>query len=296
MLRQTGYGGGVSGAAQASASKLGARLAAVCLAERERWFLWSPVLLGLGIAVFFELRFQPPAWLGGLSVVASLLLAVAARRRPAVLLVGLALSVVAGGFALADFRARWVAAPVLEKRLGPVAVEGRVLAVSGIATGWRLLLESPRIGRLAPEKTPQTVRVSVRTPLPDGLAVGDRVRLPAVLMPPPAPAAPGAFDFARMAWFQGLGAVGYAVGRPRLEPAPPDAEAPGFSARLAELRRRIAHRVRWALPGPSGAVAAALLTGDRGAIPQSVLAAMRGGGRAWCGRRRMPGRPGSRPG
>ena len=43
---------------------------------------------------------------------------------------------------------------------------------------------------------------------PAGLARGATVRLRARLMPPPGPAVPGAYDFARVAWFQGLGATG----------------------------------------------------------------------------------------
>lgn len=41
-----------------------ARIVSLALAERDRWFLWTPVLLGFGIAVYFGLRAEPPAALG----------------------------------------------------------------------------------------------------------------------------------------------------------------------------------------------------------------------------------------
>jgi hypothetical protein len=31
-------------------------------AERERWPLWMPVMVGLGIAVYFGLSEEPPPW------------------------------------------------------------------------------------------------------------------------------------------------------------------------------------------------------------------------------------------
>ncbi len=34
------------------------------LEERERWFLWLPVGVGLGIALYFGLPREPPVWLG----------------------------------------------------------------------------------------------------------------------------------------------------------------------------------------------------------------------------------------
>ncbi len=89
--------------------------------------------------------------------------------------------------------------------------------------------------------------------------------------------APGAFDFARQAYFKGLGGVGFAYGG--VSPLAPEAVAgrspgaagdtvlPGFS-RLwwTRLRHAIAERVLAVLPGPPGAVAAALMTGERGGI------------------------------
>ncbi len=60
---------------------------------------------------------------------------------------------------------------------------------------------------------PNSVRVSFRVG-GELLVPGATVRFKAVLMPPPAPASPGDYDFGRAAWFEGLGAVGYAYGAP----------------------------------------------------------------------------------
>ena len=55
-----------------------------------------------------------------------------------------------------------------------------------------------------------------------------RITVLAELVAPPGPAAPGAFDYQRQAWFEGIGAVGFAYGGIRAhEPGPPSS---GWSA------------------------------------------------------------------
>jgi competence protein ComEC len=65
---------------------------------------------------------------------------------------------------------------------------------------------------LAPEATPIRLRATVRgDPPPPGSAV----RLFAILNPPPAPASPGAYDFGRNAYFEGMGGVAFRPGPTR---------------------------------------------------------------------------------
>jgi competence protein ComEC len=120
---------------------------------------------------------------------------------------------------------------------------------------------------------------------------GDRVRLRAVLQPPPGPAAPGAFDFARQAYFQRIGAVGYAVSKltpvdgGTAQPAASTAWSLGaviasWQTAWSRWRQVVARRVLAALPGAEGGIAAALMTGERGAIPSEVITAMRDSGLA----------------
>ena len=259
----------------APARGLGGRLAAQLEAERDRWALWIPVGFASGVGFYFALDREPPTWLGaaclGLAALAGLLV----RRRPGLMFAALALAVVAAGFAGAQLRSALVAAPVLEKRLGPVGVSGQVVKVERRTRGWRLTLRQPRIQALDPARTPEKIRVTVFADIGQ-IRPGDWVRLRAVLRPPPEPVAPGAFDFARQAYFKGLGGVGYAFGG--VTPLAPEGIAgrspgaaetvwPGLS-RLwwTHLRQAIAERVLAVLPGPPGAVAAALMTGESSGI------------------------------
>ena len=70
---------------------------------------------------------------------------------------------------------------------------------------------------------PGRLRVSTKAETaPSGMAAGAKVRVRARLVPPPPMALPGSHDFARDAWFRGLGAVGRSLGNIEvLQPAEP---------------------------------------------------------------------------
>jgi competence protein ComEC len=91
----------------------------------------------------------------------------------------------------------------------------------------------------------------------------------AVLRPPPEPAIPNGYDFARWAYFHRIGGVGFTYGAPKPLEAPP---APGFldslRVKIENLRLAMARRVTAAIAGPDGNIAAALITGERGEIDE----------------------------
>jgi len=101
---------------------------------------------------------------------------------------------------------------------------------------------------------------------------GATIRLKARLMPPAPPMLPGAYDFARAAWFQGLAATGSVLGQPEL------IAAPTGGSWLGETQRRLAAHVRSRIDGSPGTIAAAFASGDRGAIATADEEAMRDSG------------------
>src|SRR5277367_6439280 len=50
------------------------------LAERDRWPLWLPVLMGAGVGVYFSLASEPPQWLGAALLALAVALGVSAWR------------------------------------------------------------------------------------------------------------------------------------------------------------------------------------------------------------------------
>jgi competence protein ComEC len=269
--------GGALGATRAAFARSFARpdlifwLIANLLAERERWLLWLPVGLGAGIAGYFALPLEPPLWLGATGLLlASLLLCLLWWRLPAQAFQGWAPGLLGAvvlllGFTVAAWRTHLVEAPVLDRRAA-YQLEATVLLVEDRIRGQRLLLGELSIEGIEPEATPARVRVSTRTAEPS-FEPGDRVRLRALLMAPSPPVEPRGFDYARQAWFESLGAVGYGLATPELLSR---ADRRSWSLGLAALRQTIAHEIATAVPGTAGAIGVALLTGLRGALPDQI--------------------------
>lgn len=104
------------------------------------------------------------------------------------------------------------------------------------------------------------------------VAEGAVVRLRVRLMPPASPMLPGAYDFARAAWFKGLAATGTAIGAVEVI-----APAPGEGG-IRSVQRALSRHVRERVAGSAGTIAAAFASGDRGAIDRADDAAMRDAG------------------
>ena len=248
------------------------------VAERERWPLWLPVFVGSGIGGYFWLTVEPPLAPVLALAGAALLAAIAALRRQRFVAPAVAMAALALGFAAAALQAWWVAAPVLAERLGPVMVEGRLVAVDPLPEGTRIVVAPSAVERLAPAELPAHLRIRLRKDTP--FSPGDWVRVKAMLMPPPAPSMPGAYDFQRRAWFDRLGAVGFALGAPEAM-APPEGRGPSrWRAGLAAVRAAVTARIRAALPGDNGTIAAALITGETHAIPPDEAGHFRDAGLA----------------
>ncbi|MGK6323601.1 ComEC/Rec2 family competence protein [Sphingomonas sp. DT-51] len=242
-------------------------------AERDQLFLWLPVALGGGAALWFVLP-ERREWLALLLVTLGLAaLAMAAWRggRAAPFVATLALAVAAGD-ALAWSRALRVAAPTLD-RPAVVRLTGTIDKIEPLpARGLvRVTLRELRWAR-PPRRAPVRVRVSLpQTALPTTLGPGAVLTLRARLMPPAPPAVPGAYDAARAAWFDQVGASGRGF-----VPVALHAGAAGTPG----VRDRLTTHITTALPGSGGGIAAALVTGDMGAIDDADSLAMRRAGLA----------------
>jgi competence protein ComEC len=184
------------------------------------------------------------------------------------------------GAAMAKVRTQFVAAPVLTRPFGPLVVEGRVEHAELHGKGIRLVLGDIRARQFTAATRPARVRISVRpaTPLPPP---GSWLRVTARLMPPPAPAAPGAYDFGRAAYYLRFGAVGYSYGRPKaVAPRASPGVRDHYNLFVESLRARMTERIQAVLPGSTGGIASALITGDRSAIAAEDEQALRDAGLA----------------
>jgi competence protein ComEC len=255
--RQTG----LVGAGASACRRLSARLEAWLEAERGQLPLWLPVGLVAGVGAWFSLP-SSAAWWGFLSAMAAVALLGLAHGRGgrtgrAVALFALACLL---GCGLIWMRADRVNGAALTRpqvaRFAATIVQVEPLPARDAT---RLLLRPAGIAGL-----PLLLRVTVpQEDVPGGMMPGTIVRLRARLVPPPSAAVPGAYDYAAVAWFQGIGATGRALDRVTV--AVPAARG-GPSVWLADARIALTRHILAELPGGKGGVAAALVTGDMGAV------------------------------
>lgn len=248
-------------------------------AERERWFLWLPVAVGAGVAAYFALPFEPWWALALLPIPIAALLRRLALERTVALFLTSALLAATCGFALAKARTEMLRAPVLAAPLKAAQVQGFVeLVEPRPGAAQRLTLRVFALARLAEHERPFRVRVCLPRATQE-LKPGDAVSLVATLSAPPVPALPGDYDFARSAWFAGLGAVGFSRQDAEILPeAPTPPLGLALAAAIERVRQDIGQRITAALPGERGAIANALITGERGGISEATNQAFRDAG------------------
>lgn len=244
--------------------------------ERDQLALWVPVGLGAGIAAWFGLP-EPRLWILFLTFsvgLGGLALAFGVRGR---LIRGVAILLLGAGIGcgLAWERARDVAAPVLARPMVGT-VSGEIVEVDPLPAREKVRL----VVKLDPAPgLPPKVRINIdEDKAPAGLLSGARVSAKVRLEGPPGSPLPGAYDFARVAWFQGIGATGKAMGPMRVTaPAPPGG---GFMRWLAGRQLALTKHIEERLAGSEGGVAAAFVTGDVGAISDEDSNAFRRSGLA----------------
>ena len=229
--------------------------------EERRLFLWIPVAAIAGVSLNMAADREPVLWLPALLTLLSGALAFATRgqRLPFVILIGAC--ALCAGFLSTGLRTARVAAPVLD-HIRIVKLKGFVEEIDMRRVGARLILRVEDSGDMPAGAAPRRVRVTTRK-APD-VAAGDYVALTARLLPPSHASLPGGYDFARDAYFAGIGAVGSTLGAVVAIPPPGDASLTlRFGAAIDRARNALAARVDAIIGGDEGAIAAAMVTGKR---------------------------------
>jgi competence protein ComEC len=281
-------GGGKSSAGGGQGAALAARAEGFLAAAGFDRAPWLTVLFMAGILTWFALP-APIYWLAAMVAAGGVALAAHLKWPPASeagdARVHLRQALLAGGLVFAaGIAVIWtrsgvvgappIAAPTVEVLHGAVLeredepAEGRI----------RLTLAVRLAGEGDTAPTARKVRVNVPLEALTGaaaspaLAEGAVVRLRARLMPPAPPMLPGAYNFARAAWFRGLAATGSAIGPVAvIRPAP-------AGTGIATIQRKLAAHVRARVDGSAGTIAAAFASGDRGSISETDEIAMRDSG------------------
>ncbi len=258
-------------------------LRAQAVAQADRLGLWTPVAFGCGAAAYFALPREPVAALAIaiLGLAGAMLWARVRWSSGRILAVALTLTAFAlAGFAVGKLRTEHVRAPIAPSGEGMQTVDALVVDIANPGQGGpRLLLAPIRVSGLAPDATPIRARMTLQpgTPLP---APGTAIRVRGMLNPPPPPASPGSYDFARDAFFDGIGGVGFALTPPReiFAEAPPWRLA--LEMRVNAARWALARKIVDEMGVESGGLGAAMVTGHEAFVPREQVDALRASGLA----------------
>jgi competence protein ComEC len=250
------------------------RIATNLRSQRGHMFAWVPVCLAVGIGLYFSLRFEPidPLYLGvGLLGLTGLIATRWFHELLAPLVI--AISLICIGFSIAAIRTNALEAPVLGWRYYG-GIEGRIVGMDRSASdAVRITLDTVKLDKVSPRRTPKRVRISLHGDAALGIAPqpGMKVMTTGHLSPPSGPVEPDGFDFQRHAWFGQLGAVGYT----RVPVVGLERAASDWRLWIFHVRMAISERVRVVLKGDVGGFAAAVTTGDRSGIGQDALGYLR---------------------
>ncbi|MGN6145023.1 MAG: ComEC/Rec2 family competence protein [Mesorhizobium sp.] len=253
-----------------------AGLAAAAATELDRGvaFLLVPVFLSGGAIFYFSLAAEPGFVQPIACAVAFVVAVLLARARPRLQLALAAALLVAVGVLCAKVET-WRASTLMLGAEVSTRLTGRVVAIDAMASGrQRLTLDVVSTRRPALRYQPARVRLSARA-VPAGLVAGDTVSGFVRLLPPTGPVRPDSYDFSFESYFAGIGASGFFLSNPKLEKAVPASLGARLPGMVERARDAIADRIRAAIGGPEGEIAAALMVGVRAGIPESINEAMR---------------------
>lgn len=159
-------------------------------------------------------------------------------------------------------------------------ITGQIIEFEPLANGRkRLLLEVIHTKKPKLKYLQGRLRLSYRGE--ENFKPGDIIQGRGRLFPPGGPAKPDGFDFAYSAYFANLAATGIFFGAPKIQTLEIDTP---LSLRLEitiqHIRQGLENRIKIALPGNSGNLASALVTGRKAAISDNANEALRATGLA----------------
>ena len=238
--------------------------------EKDRWFSFVPVLVGIGIGIYFTLSFEPSIWISLGIIEALILLAVIFRFRPPVLFILMIFAFIMFGFTLVQLKAFRLSKdymPLTEDK--KVYVYSRVVDFDYNFHGFkRLILDDVRDYKRNEIKG--LIKVG---PIygKDDIEMGDCVRLMTLLRPSLQPVMVGGFQFSRRDFFTGIAASGTI--KSRIKKFECERKTPvkdKFFAYIQSVRSNIVQRIVNVLPKEEASVTAALIAGERGKIPNKL--------------------------
>ena len=162
--------------------------------QKSNAFLWSPIFLAFGIALYFTIFSEPRLWILILSVCIGITAITQIKRLPLLGLIGFFIF----GFGYGGIYTHIKTIPDLRHDIHGIEISGRIESTERINEKLRLKIKTEQFG---------TVRVSIKTDA--SINPGDTISGNGGLFKPKPSDMPHSFDFAQDLYFKGISGTGY---------------------------------------------------------------------------------------
>jgi len=239
-----------------------------------------PVFMGIGVGIYFSAPAEP-------SLIAVLLSLVGfwfvfwkmQLHGKTYYLVAIITAIMAGMFS-AKLSTLTNPTAIIERQLTG-EITGTVIFVDQNRRGSpRYIVQPNSLSDLEKVQIPHRVRLSAASKHSVFLP-GDVISGIVRLQPVSGPVYPGGYDFSFFSWFEGMGGSGFFMGAPMKIDADRFLDWKSkFEVLVNQFRIGIEKRISASLPGVTGGVAIALVTGNKSGIPEDVQQSLRNTGLA----------------
>ena len=240
-------------------------------------FEWGLFAFGVGIAAYFAWPAEPNLFAVLAVFSLTLLLSFTVRARLHFYEYMMIAVFALAGFSRGALHTNQAAAPILPEYRKSYMVTGWVEKITKRSSLPQFYIRVDNIEGLAGERTPKRVRVRSK---PHGVKPGDMIAVKAILNAPPGPAISGGYDPARAAYFQQIGGYGFAISVPQNIVLKELGLEERLKQKLVRARYGLSRHIQARAPPATAGLQAALLTGDRSAIPARQEQVLRDAGLA----------------
>ena len=231
--------------------------------ESTQFNLWLPIVFGLGIASYFCLPFEPKIIFAGLAFILSTIFFILTKNKSNISLFFLICIFFFAGFTRIAYKTQMLNPPFIQEAYNFVQITGTVEKVDYRTKGYRVTLKELKTTKIPKTQRPVKVRITVQNEqtIPD---IGDKISIKANLIPVTSAWYPNGYDFARYAYYEQIGALGFALGDLKI------LEKYSIKHPMEKIRKKIITRIQTLFPNDTGAIISALITGEQGAISKQV--------------------------
>lgn len=245
------------------------RISNILLDEKDNWFLWVPVLFGIGVLIYFYLPCEPKLELILIFFTFFIILYFALRKFRKIIV---AFVIILAGFCNIFIKANIQNTNIIPYEQKFFKVNAKIEEIKPTEKGIRILFNEVKFNKTSLKKLPQKIRVTFKTKLNDA-EVGDLVEFNAILSHPKEPIIPGGYEFARQAYFEKIGAVGYAVSNIKIiQKNTNDLFNGGF---IENIRFNLQKIILSSSGSSFGGVITALMIGEYASLDKDILENLR---------------------